>query len=133
MPSSSATIGPKSVRFVISQDSYTVDDSVYQMDAAPYIENGHSYVPLRYLARALNMGLSWDGTTKTIKLSNGEKTLGLQIGVKQVAVDGESEILNYPPVLKDGHAYLMATLLSTYFNYNLTWDGQNRAVIISQP
>jgi hypothetical protein len=133
MPSSSATIGPKSVRFVISQDSYTVDDSVYQMDAAPYIENGHYYVPLRYLARALNMGLSWDGTTKTIKLSNGEKTLGLQIGVKQVAVDGESEILNYPPVLKDGHAYLMATLLSTYFNYNLTWDGQNRAVIISQP
>jgi hypothetical protein len=129
----SPAIGPASVRFVIGQDDYTVDGSVYQTDAAPYIENGRAYVPLCYLASALNMALAWDRTTQAIKLSNGEKSLAMAIGAKQVTIGDENEVLNYPPVIKEGRTYLMARLLETYLNYNVSWDGQNRAVTVSVP
>ncbi len=138
-PASSASksmtpAGPTSVKFVIGQADYTVDGSVYQMDAAPYIENGRAYVPLRYLADALKLGLTWDSATQAIKLSNGEQALTMVIGAKQITIGGDQqEVLNYPPVIKDGRTYLLAQLLAAYLNYNVAWDGQNRAVVISIP
>ena len=86
---------------------------------------------MRYLASALKLGLAWDSATQSITLANSKKILGMAIGAKQLTINGENEVLNYPPVIKDGRTYLLAQLLATYLNYNVAWDGQNRAVVIS--
>jgi len=37
----------------------------------PFIIEGTTYLPVRAIANALGIGVTWDGTTKTVKLSNG--------------------------------------------------------------
>ncbi|HAG08610.1 MAG TPA: hypothetical protein DCK87_03460, partial [Desulfotomaculum sp.] len=49
--SASATSSVKAI-FTVGQSSYTVDGQVRQMDAKAFIENGRTYVPIRYLALA---------------------------------------------------------------------------------
>lgn len=54
--------------FVVGQESYTVDGQPKEMDAAPFIENGRTFVPVRYLAYALGVAeenIVWVGETGT--------------------------------------------------------------------
>jgi hypothetical protein len=101
------------------------------MDADPFIEGNHTYVPLRYLVHALGIGVAWDDANQTVTLANSEIVLGMAIGIKQLTINGKNTVLNYPPVIRDGRTYLPAQLLATYFNYDVSWDGQNQAVVIS--
>ncbi len=125
--------GPISSSFIIGKDSYAVSGSVNQMDAAPFIENGRAYLPLRYLARALGIGVAWDDATQTVTLANSEKVLSVEIGGEQITINGEKASFDYPPVIKNGRTYLPASFLATYLNYDLTWDGQNQTIVISKP
>jgi hypothetical protein len=133
MTISTGEISPTLVQFTIGQDSYTVAGRIYQTDAAPYINNGRVYLPVRYLARTFKIGLAWDKSEQTLTLADSKKVLEMTIGVKQLTINGENTILNYPPVIKDGRTYILARLLATYMNYSVTWDGQNKTVIVSLP
>ncbi|NHM27127.1 copper amine oxidase N-terminal domain-containing protein [Desulfofundulus sp. TPOSR] len=41
--------------FVVGQKGYTADGQAKQMDAAAFVEQGRTYVPVRYLALALRV------------------------------------------------------------------------------
>lgn len=45
------------------------NDARYKMDAAPFMEDGRMYVPLRQLAEVLHADLSWDTDSNTVKLT----------------------------------------------------------------
>ena len=49
-----ASVGDeKYVKFTIYQKIYIVSGMQVEMDAAPFIENGRTYIPVRFLANSL--------------------------------------------------------------------------------
>lgn len=69
--------------FHVGSKTYTVSGQNYTMDVAPFIKNGRVYVPIRYLINALGIpgsGVSWDPSTQTVTLTNGNITLAMTIG-----------------------------------------------------
>ena len=58
----------KSVVFKVGAKEYVVNDTErHQMDVAPFISNGRTFVPVRFLGYALgvpNEQIEWDGVTK---------------------------------------------------------------------
>ena len=52
----SAFAAENQVVFTIGSSAYSVNDQVYNMPAAPFIENERSFVPVRFLA--LSLGVS---------------------------------------------------------------------------
>lgn len=46
--------------------------NAYRLDVAPYLNNGSTYVPLRFVSESLGLKVSWDPATSTVDLRPGD-------------------------------------------------------------
>jgi len=54
---------------VIGNAGALVNEKLLTLNAAPYIENGRTYVPIRFVSEALGADVKWNGTTKTVTIT----------------------------------------------------------------
>lgn len=128
-----AAAGQPQAVFVVGQQGYSVGGEVKVMDAAPFIENGRTYVPVRYLALALGVpeaGIGWDGATGSVTLCKGDVTLRLTVGKNILRVNSRDKEMDAAPVLKNGRTYLPARYVAEAFGYVVSWDESARAVSV---
>ena len=120
----------------IGSDVMTVNGEVRQLDVAPVIHEGHTYLPLRAIAEALGAKVDWIASTKGITITLGKHTVGLQIGNSSAVVDG-NVISIFPPYLQpygDGtYAATMVPLrvIAEGLGATVTWDPATRTVTIT--
>lgn len=50
------------IRLVIGSRTYTVGTQTYQMDTAPFLKDGRTFVPIRFVAEAMNCQVDWKET-----------------------------------------------------------------------
>ena len=124
------------VKVQIGSDVMTVNGQVHQLDVAPEIKDGHTYLPLRAIAEALGATVDWVTDTKGITLTLGDSTVGLQIGNVSAVVNG-NVVAIFPPYLKpygDGtYAATMVPLrvIAEGLGAQVTWDPATRVVTIT--
>jgi hypothetical protein len=125
--------------FTVGQNSYTVDGQVNGMDAGTFVENSCTYVPLRYLAYAIGIadrGIGWDSASQTIVLDSGSFETGmvqLQVGSRNIVVDGNPDTMDVPPLIRNGRTYLPARCVAEAFGYEVGWDSASRSVLLGPP
>ena len=84
----------KSVVFQVGLNEYFVDNKVpgAKMDVAPFVENGRTFVPVRFLSNALgvqNQNIFWFGDTGQVKLQEpGFPVVELAVGKAEVLSNG---------------------------------------------
>lgn len=72
----SAQKGDQTLKIQIGQPKATVNNTTVSLDAPATIINGHTMVPLRFVAEALQARVLWDNSSKSVHiLSNGHKNL----------------------------------------------------------
>lgn len=126
-------IQAKEVRFTIGEKRYSVDGGERLMDASPFIAEGRTYVPVRYLAEAMGAVVDWDGAEERVSLvsPNWGKVIELFIGRPVVVVCGEERPIPVAPVVREGRTYLPARFVAEAFGYRVNWEPSTRMVIIS--
>ncbi len=117
------------VRFPIGQQHYITDSIKHNMDAAPYIENGRTFVPVRYLGDSLNAETNYDSGIVTV--SKAGKEVQLTIGQKALQVDGANRNIDVAPVVKNGRTYLPARYVAEAFGYEVGFA--NNTVTVTKP
>lgn len=130
-----ASYDPTSIRFVIGQNSCIVDGKIVQMDTVPFIENGQTYIPVRYIANAFGVpdsGITWDDVSQTVTLSDDKKMLKMVIGSNKLTINGKDTIMDASPIMKDDRFFSPARFVVTAFNCIVTLDEQNQAIVISK-
>uniref|UniRef100_UPI002FDF42B6 copper amine oxidase N-terminal domain-containing protein n=1 Tax=Thermodesulfitimonas autotrophica TaxID=1894989 RepID=UPI002FDF42B6 len=128
-------------RFGLGTKSYTVGGQTYQMDVAPYVKNGRSYVSIRYLAGALgvlNRDITWDPATKTAILKKGDIVLFLTVGSKVMRKQvGSAAPLPVPlevaPEIRGGRLCLPARYVAEGLGYQVRWNAQEKAITVMVP
>ena len=71
------------VDFTIGSTTYVVNNQTKVMDAAPFIEDGRTYIPVRALAEALGCEADWEpkeGLTEKVYLTRGDVVVTIGIG-----------------------------------------------------
>lgn len=58
----------KVIKMVVGQKTATVDGSEISLDTAPIIKQGTTLVPIRFVAEAMGMKVSWNNQTKSVYL-----------------------------------------------------------------
>jgi len=122
--------------FMVGQGSYTVDGQPREMDGAPFIENGRTYVPVRYLAYALGVAkddVVWVGETGTVSLQLGGKLVQMTVGSRTLYVNGQPREMDVAPLVKEGRTYLPARFVAEAFGYEVGWDAGLQAVLTGPP
>lgn len=120
----------RNASFFIGSTVMTVNGSNIIMDAAPYIKNGRTYVPVRYLGDALGATTSWDAATQTVTVTKGDKTVVLVIGSKTAKVNGQDVAMDVAPEISNGRTMLPARYVAEGLGYQVGWNPALKQVVI---
>jgi N-acetylmuramoyl-L-alanine amidase len=132
-PGGSLAGGLQEVVFKVGEKNYYVNEKTFPMDASPFIAQGRTYVPLRYLALALNVAekdILWDKNTRTVLLTKDGVELRLTVGSRTITVNGQAKDMDVAPVIRDGRSYLPARHVAEALGYRVEWNQQNRTVLL---
>ncbi len=126
------------VRFKVGEKRYTRSvagrQEASELDVAPFIAGGRTYVPVRYLAYALGVpeqGVSWDGKTSTVTLTLGSTTVKLTVGEKVLQLNGTARAMDVAPVIVNGRVFLPARFVAEAFGYQVQWLEATQEVLIT--
>ena len=120
------------VSFTAGSNEYVVDGATCIMDAAVYIQNGRTMVPVRYLSDAFGISpqniLFGDGVVTVIA---GEKIVQLKVGSDVISVNGASIKMDVKAEIKDGRAYVPMKFIAAALGVSSSWDEATKTATFS--
>ncbi len=99
-------------------------------DASPFVSDGRAFVPVRYLADALQAKTSWDAATQTVTVTDGKTIIKMVIGSTTLTINGQAHTMDVAPVIRVGRAYLPARYVAEALGHTVSWDASTQTVVI---
>jgi len=130
------TEGAASGQFRISSNIYEVNGVAKVMDVAPYIKDGRTYVPIRFLGYAMGLtdaDIVWDEATQKVTMTKGDKVVELTVGSTTITVNGEAKTMDVAPEISaEGRTMLPARFVAEGLGATVGWDPATKTVLISK-
>lgn len=130
-------------KFKIGEKRYvqTVNgkENIKYMDTVPYITNGRTMLPVRFVAESLDYNVTFDPETFNAVFIKGTDSLVINLWSRDFYVNGMKHTLSVDPITVDGRIMLPVSELGralglTHGNVgegkNIEWDQVNKEVII---
>ncbi|MWC27401.1 stalk domain-containing protein [Paenibacillus sp. MMS18-CY102] len=117
-------------RLVIGSTTAYVGDSAYRITAAPFIQTGRTYVPIRFISEKLGATVNWNQSTKEVTIQKDGKTLRLVVGNRQVKVNQQTVMQDAPLLLKNGSTFVPVRFVAEQLNTSVEYMGSKRMVVI---
>lgn len=112
-----------------------VNDHFVVSDVNPYIENGRTLVPLRFVSNSLGQDVKWNGKDRTVTVSIGDVCMVYTIDSTAVRVTaaGQTNTIHsdVPARIKDGRTFVPIRILSELSANPISWDKDRRVVILA--
>ena len=119
----SATINVGSKVFTKVNKNVT---TTHQMDVAAYVKNGRVMLPLRYVAEALGLQISWVPQTKTVIIWDLTQKVEIPIKSNKMIVNGVTYTSDVKPEIKNSRTMLpianVARALGLVDGSDIIWD-----------
>ncbi|HDH63404.1 MAG TPA: hypothetical protein ENF66_01765, partial [Firmicutes bacterium] len=127
------------IRLQIGNLMAVVNDETVMLDLAPFIENGRTLVPLRFVAETFGAEVGWDPVEERITITLGDKVVVLWIGRKEALINGERYYLDVPPKVIEipeiggGRTVVPLRFVSEAFGAKVEWDPELQIITITYP
>jgi hypothetical protein len=131
------------VLFISSISVYSANDQIslyingaklaFDKDAAPFIDNGRTLIPIRKVAEALYAKVDWDSSTRTVSVVKGTKTIRLIIDDVQAMVNDQAVTLDVPAKIKSNRTYVPFRFVSEYLGATVEWDAKTKSIKLVCP
>jgi len=135
-------VGANKVVLTVGGNFGFVDGAVTSLDAPAFIEEGRTFVPVRFLAEAFGAEADWtpkDAAVETVFLTRDDMTITIGIGDSFLTVtkDGEAEVVTFDAAaqIKDGRTFLPFRAIAEAFGAEVDYgpaDGPVEWVSFSQ-
>ncbi|NJJ39434.1 stalk domain-containing protein [Paenibacillus apii] len=132
MPSLSSEAGllTGTASMTIGQKTLTVNGTKKAIDSAPLVQNGTTYVPIRYVLDAFGGSASWDPVTRKIMVLRGSKALDLTVNKKEFVLNGVRQSAEVAPLLLKGRTLVPLRLVSEQLGLTVKWEQETKTVTI---
>jgi len=111
--------------FTIGSPTYLLNGSYQVMDAAPYIKNSRTYLPVRYVGYSMGLtdaDIQWDEAAQTVTLTKGSTKVSLVIGNLIMFENGTPITMDVAPEITNGRTCLPIAWVAKAFGYTAVWD-----------
>lgn len=133
-------IGPElrtAIRLILAIGSGQANLNGYflELDAPPFIQNGRTLVPLRFISEALGAQVSWNPYTQQITIRGDWTEIVLTVGSNIALVNGEPVEIDAPVILKgapEWRTYVPFRFICEALGAEVTWDPVTRTVRITR-
>lgn len=119
--------------FVIGSTTYKVGGVEMTMDVAPYVKDGRTYLPVRYVAQSLGVAdanILWDGVSQKVTLIKDGTVVQLTIGSNMLLVNGAAIPMDAAPELTSDRTMLPIRFVAQAFGASVGWDEATQTVTL---
>lgn len=110
-------------------------ETIVRMDIAPFIKDGRTMLPIRFVAEALGFNVAWDNSTRTVNLSDKKHLIAIPVDTNEIIVNGVLHNSDVKPTIINGRTMLaianVARALGLADGKDIIWDANSKAVIIT--
>jgi len=122
------------LEFYIGKPYVYINGIIMKMEVAPFITDGRTFVPVRYVAEPFGAQVIWNGSERKVTLIH-KKLIELWIGNSQAIVDSipvyiDPQNLDVVPFIMEGRTFLPLRFVSETFGATVTWDSVAKKVAI---
>jgi len=117
--------------FTLGSTEWSLNGVAQTMDVAPYAKDGRTYLPMRYVAKALGIkdgGILWKNGTATFV--SGDRVVSVTIGSKVMYINGAAVPIDAAPEIVNGRTMLPIRWIATAFGVDVTWDAAAQTVTV---
>lgn len=107
-----------------------VNGEPHRLDVAPFIDQGRTLVPLRFIGEQLGADIEWDGVERRVTYRRPGTEVILWLERANALVNGEATILDVAPKVVDGRTVVPLRFVATALGAATEWDGVTRSVTI---
>lgn len=100
-------------------------------DAKPYIKNGRTLVPVRFVSEEMGAKVTWNDRNREVLIEKNGKKILLKIASKNVYVNGVKKVIDVPAELKNGRTMVPLRFINEAFGANVHWVDEEKKVIIT--
>lgn len=125
--------------FTIGNTTYTVVEAAeaveYTMDVAPYIKDGRTYLPVRYVGYALGVdaeNILWDAGSATVTILKGDRIAQMKIGSNVLLLNGAQITMDAAPEIVGGRTMLPVRWVAQALGASIEWDAATQQVTVTQ-
>lgn len=109
-----------------------VNGSQIHPDQTPYLENDRAFVPIRFVAEALDANdIYWDEKNKTAVIQKDGLTVKLPYQSMKAYVNSKVFDLDAPINIIEGRIYVPIRFVAEAFQCQVDWDGHNYNISIN--
>lgn len=109
-------------------------DSKIKMDVAPYIRDGRTMLPIRYVAEALGFDVEWIEKTRTVLLRDSSTRVEIPVETNKIIVNGTVYTSDVKPEIKNNRTMLpianIARALGLKDGKDIIWNSKSKMVTI---
>ena len=109
------------MRLVIGQYAYTQNGINQVSDAAPFIVDDRTMIPLRLIAEAMGANVNWDGSTQTATITQGTTIITLVIGQP---LPNDLGI----PIIRNERTFVPLRFVAEALGADIEWDGATQSI-----
>ena len=121
----------------IGSTDYVVNNEVVAGDAAPYVADSRTMVPIRALTETFGAEVNYDNDARTVTIKDGDTTVVMTIGEKTYTVNDEEQTMDVAPVIGSGdRTYVPVRFVAEALGYKVTplyaADGTTASVVFQK-
>lgn len=118
------------VALTIDKRNVQVNGKDQTIDQEPYIVDGNTLVPLRFVTEALGGLVEWDAAQNKATIIRGQNMMVFQLGQKDYLADGVRKTAEVAAELKNERTMVPLRVLTEYLGWKVTWDQNTRTVVL---
>ena len=127
VPAAATVMSVQSVGF---PDRIVINGRDYNFSRQPVIINGTTFVPVRGVAEALGCEVWWNGDSKTVGITKGDREITFKIGADHAFVNGERMKMQ-PSYVDRGTTMVPLRFISECLGMDVKWDQAAKTAYIS--
>ena len=128
--SASPVMASSNIRIAINNENIALTD------AAPYMANGRTYVPIRVVSENLGAKVNWVAETSTFEVSMDKVHIIGEVNQSKVLVNKEetaidSQNVGVTATIRNGRVYVPIRFFAETTGYNVNYDNATNSVYIN--
>ena len=99
-----------------------INGSYIKSDVLPVIENGTTFVPIRFISEALGSKITYDDKNRLVNINFRDNAITIPIGSHIISINNSDYTLSHPAFIKNGRTMIPLRIISETFGADVNWD-----------
>ena len=98
----------------------------------PFVNEGNTYVPLRFISEGLGAKIKWDAEKKAVMVDEKSTHIIMPIDALQITVNGKDKSVKTAAQMYDGRVFVPLRELSNAIGYHVFYENESGLIIVSK-